>query len=148
MNCKECGKELVQVKGKRAKEYCDDACKKRFQRKNRDLSENGDIGEIKTHQDCAGSTQIGTAISGQGLNRDNIGTINEPILNWAQPDCQCRHCLNVHKTRPEARLNHGDYMTAAELELNGYDYNRVSILSTEIVSIPKAEMVISTGQAI
>jgi hypothetical protein len=38
MNCKDCGKVLEQVEGKRSKEYCNDVCRMRFQRKNKDSS--------------------------------------------------------------------------------------------------------------
>jgi hypothetical protein len=129
MNCKECGKELEQVKGKEQKQYCSDKCRKRFQRKNKDSAflsqkqglenapESATIDELRTDD-----TQHRTDLT------PDKGTSNtEQILNWAQPDCQCKHCRNVHKTRPEARLNHGSYMTAAELEQNGYKYNRVSL---------------------
>ena len=36
IKCKQCGANVPQIQGKKVKQYCNDACKKRYQRANRD----------------------------------------------------------------------------------------------------------------
>ena len=47
--------------------------------------------------------------------------------NYGLDNCQCKHCQTCITNKNPKRLNHGAYMTAAELEQNGYDLNRVTL---------------------
>jgi hypothetical protein len=48
------------------------------------------------------------------------------IINYGQPDCECKHCQN-HRANKGSKLtlNHGKYKTAKELADN--EINRVSL---------------------
>jgi hypothetical protein len=63
------------------------------------------------------------------LERQSIEVFNSLVKpeNYGLDNCQCKHCQACITNKSTARLNHGEYMTAAELEQNGYDFNRVTL---------------------
>jgi len=52
--CKQCGKEIAQIEGKKLKQYCSDRCRIAFKRANPNKSEQT---EIKSEQIIPGSEQ-------------------------------------------------------------------------------------------
>jgi hypothetical protein len=141
MYCKECGKDS------KNRDLCDKCRKAAYRAKKRELSPNvpkklppecPQLNELSPKGNNVPSEIVPKETSDNTEQTDiERGMPNPSVVicdefsglpdNFGQPDCQCRHCLNIHKTRPDVKLNHGSYMTAAELVLNGYKYNRVSL---------------------
>lgn len=98
MKCKNCDNEI-----KRGL-WCSDKCRKAYGRKS---------------DSKVGQTELGQV--GQPNSDTSL------IPNFGQPDCQCKHCQQCRANKLDVKLNHGSYMSAAELAVNGYSFNRVSL---------------------
>ena len=83
------------------------------------------------------STAEGNGAGNETVTKRNAGS-NEPpenvtlnmsqlVEDWAGPDCQCGHCRNTRNNGHNRKLNHGDWLSAEQLEVSDYDGNRVSI---------------------
>lgn len=108
MECKQCGKDVPQTEGKRAREYCNDACRKAHNR---------------------------TTITGQfeSLPADVQRTINSMASSPADKQARTERAIRYQQMCPSPYskgLNVGDvplpagYKTASELKPG--EYNRVS----------------------
>jgi len=103
MKCLNCGKEFEAVRS--TAKYCSDKCKLDY---NRGLS-----------------VSINDVVSVSDTPIDTVS--NRLPANYGQDDCQCLHCLSLKINDIKGKLNHGSYMDAQELKLNGYIANRVTL---------------------
>ena len=104
MNCI-CGKELS---GKQR--FCSDKCRMMFNRTTR-------TGKTEQPEQNTQPEQV-------EQTKPNIS--NKPC-NYGLTDCTCMHCQTARVNKSNARLNHGEPMSAADLVLNGYTHNRVTL---------------------
>ena len=49
------------------------------------------------------------------------------VEDLAGDNCQCGHCSQSRNNGHNRKLNHGDWLSAEQLEVSDYDGNRVSI---------------------
>ena len=125
MNCVKCG---IESKTR----FCSDKCRKADYRDRKNALESN-----MGHEMRQGGTilppESGTNVPEVGQFEDGTNTLgqvgqtlNKPE-NYGLDNCQCKHCQQIRTNKSTARLNHGEYMTATELEQNGYDLNRVTL---------------------
>jgi len=79
---------------------------------------------------CRKAIQRGQNVpSGNVPSKMSPADLSPAVLpaNYGQDNCGCMHCKQLKVINPKAKLNHSGYMTAAELEANGFDVNRVSL---------------------
>jgi len=144
--CLNCGKDVPQTPGKRVRLYCNEACKKAFQRKAK-LSDNGTKAISGQHNGTGSEANksIYDKCDWSKLTRDEqedrwarikaAGCVltggyqptiaDELPANFGQPDCQCMHCQQNRRSKHPRVINHGDYKLANELVAN--EINRVSL---------------------
>jgi len=78
-------------------------------------------------EEALGMTQGITieGMTGQGMTVTPEGPKKQVPVNYGQPDCECRHCGNVRRSKSGHTLNHGPYKTAGQLGKG--EFNRVSL---------------------
>jgi hypothetical protein len=109
-NCKYCG-GLFEAKRVDAL-FCSDACRKAHKRIKSDII--SDKIKSDTVEDVRDNL----------TNRVQQKRLNE-ILNYGQPDCECKHCQQSRANKSKNTINHGDYKPASEMAKN--EVNRVSL---------------------
>jgi hypothetical protein len=128
MNCI-CG---IELSGKQR--FCSDKCRKRTSRTNSDKinapesNMKDELGQVG-HNVPPEIVRIEPELVQNATRTDELvrtQSRNKPD-NYGQDNCQCYHCKTSRINKNPKRFNHGDYMTAQELALNGYDLNRVTL---------------------
>ena len=115
MNCLYCNKEIIS-NGTKPSKYCSDKCRKAFGRAN---------GQSPAEQTDRANGQTDKSEQTDTMQEQTDKTVLP--VNFGLDNCQCLHCKQLKSIRPNAKLNHGSYMSASELKLNGFDVNRVSL---------------------
>ena len=76
-------------------------------------------GVIKQGVTTEGVTQ---GVTGTPDIRDETNTM---LVNYGQPDCECKHCQQSRTNKSKNIINHGTYKTASQLARN--EVNRISL---------------------